>query len=64
MFFFQGTQYVYVSELMVNVSKNEDGTKLHQTKTSTFSYPSTATVNLTYEVYCAEGTYKGTIQPY
>lgn len=49
---------------MVNVSKNEDGTKLHQTKTSTFSYPSTATVNLTYEVYCAEGTYKGTIQPY
>lgn len=49
---------------MVNGSKNEDDTKLHKTKTSTLSYPSTATVNLTYEAYCVEGMYKDIIQPY
>jgi len=38
--------------------------ELHKTKTCTFSYPSTATVNLTLEVYCAEGMYEDTIQPY
>jgi len=39
-------------------------TEIHKTKTCIFSYPSTAKVNLTYEVYYAEGTYKDTIQPY
>jgi hypothetical protein len=55
--------------LVVNVSKKEDDTKhrtMHNkaTKTCTFSYPSTAMVNLTYEVYCSECMYKDTIQPY
>jgi len=56
---------MYVCQnFMVNVSKNEDDIKLHKTKTSTFSYPSRATVNLTYKVYCAECMYKDIIQLY